>query len=163
MSTKVSVSQPDGFTTGEVVEVFYTGLTQNATKGSRTAIATDLVVGSVLMETNEGFDRGAGNDYTRPFSAGITAKRPIIVVTEVPPGSKRGGVVRGVKNGVCRVLTTDASVLVNDGILPIDGSFTVADIAAGNRDYSSYGSAMTASADTNLKFITVNLDQQSVA
>lgn len=161
MSTKVTVSQPDGFTTGEVVEVFYTGLTQNATKGSRTAIATDLAPGMVLMETAEGFDRGAGNDYTRPFSAGITAKRPIIVITEVPPGSKRGGIVRGVKKGVCRVLTADASVAVNDGIVPIDGAFTVAD--TGSRDYSSYGTAMTASADTNLKFITVNLDQQSVA
>lgn len=160
MSTKVMVSQPDGFTTGEVVEVFYTGLTQNATKGSRTAIATDLAVGSVLMETAEGFDRGVGNDYTRPFTAGITAKRPIIIITEVPPGSKRGGVVRGVKKGIARVLTTDASVLVNDGFVPIDGVFTVADTAS--RDYSSYGTCLTTSADTNQKFITVNLDEQSV-
>jgi hypothetical protein len=160
MSTKVTVSQPDGFTTGEVVEVFYTGVTQNATKGSRAAIATDLTPGMVLMETAEGFDRGAGNDYTRPFAAGITAKRPIIVITEVPPNSRRGGVVRGVKKGVCRVLTADASVAVNDGIVPIDGAFTVADTGA--RDYSSYGTAMTASADTTPKLITVNLDQQAV-
>lgn len=161
MSTKVTVSQPDGFTTGEVVEVYYTGLTQNATKGSRTAITTDLVPGMVLMETAEGFDRGAGNDYTRPFAAGITAKRPIIIITEVPPNSKRGGVVRGIKKGIARVQTTDNSVAVNDGFVPIDGAFTVADTAS--RDYSSYGTCLTASSDTNLKLITVNLDQQAVA
>lgn len=161
MSTKVMVSQPSGFVTGEAVEVFYTGLTQNAVAASRTAITTDLTPGMVLMETAEGFDRGAGMDYTRPFAAGITAKRPIIIITEVPPASRRGGIVRGIKKGIARVLTVDNSVAVNDGFVPIDGAFTVADTGA--RDYSSYGTCLTASADTNLKLITVNLDEQSVA
>lgn len=160
MPSTPKVSSPSNIVqSSDIRQVIWTGRTRNTTNASRTVINADLRVGQVVMLDPEGWDNGKGLDATQPFTAGISAKVAVGVVTAVPLNSRRGGPVSVCVSGPCRVLTADASVVLLDGIIPIDGAFTVADTAS--RDFTSYGIALSASADTTEKFIDCVLDPQA--
>lgn len=112
--------------------VFYTGLTINATKGSRTAISAPLPIGGCLVMDPYGHDKGVGVDYTRPQTNHLDGRK--VVVADVPVIGPDG--VRNPRTGPCWVWVIGAGpnvpVLVANGVAalayvgPVDGSFVCA-------------------------------------
>ena len=114
--------------------VYYTGYTSNATSSSRSAIAEDVTVGSVVCWDNvtgtgtpasaDRNDRYPGIDVTRPATALLGQVAG--VVTAVPSGSTRGGLIE-----ICtaafavqvRCTCTSTGMAVGDNLGPTDGSF----------------------------------------
>lgn len=104
----------------------YTGKNINATDGSRTAIATDLVVGAVLIVDPYSFETtNNGGCFTRPQTNFLHL--PKYVVVEVPQGSVRGGPIRVVplNQDFFGTVMCNANFAVGDVGAITDGSWSL--------------------------------------
>lgn len=136
MSFENSTVQVNGGAIARRFRVNYTAKTINATAGSRTAIATDLAVGDVLVQDPYGPDKGKGADFTQPQTSFLTGQR--VVVVEVPPSindipdsvgastQRRGGMVVVEQFNAAVQVNTKANMTAGTTLLgPVNGQFAL--------------------------------------
>ena len=116
------------------LDLFYTGLTRNATFASRTAINQDIFVGAVVCADPDNWDSAGVANVARPAAGVYNGQQVTIpqtailftrkyVITKVPKDSKRGGWVQGVLRAGRIPVATNSSLTMGDRIMVQDSSF----------------------------------------
>lgn len=158
-------------------KVYYTGITSNTTASSRTIIAEDILpgyvvcydpfvaTGTVVAPTatfpGDVLNRYKGIDVTKPQTSLLMF--PAGIVTQVPDGSKRGGVIEiATGPAVDALVTTAGAISAGAALTVIDASWALQPMPAIG-DVSSGAANLTAIINLIRRFCAKALQDESGA